>query len=329
MLKSSRIPLKGRTLVPWAVRTRHFHASRKTQFELISLVEPVHDAFQHLHTWSGLEWHALIPLTTILLRSTFTLPISILNRLRTRKQVELQPLLSGMGPILKARLASSKAAQQGLLTREQIEVLTVKEKRKQRIKLFKKFKCQTWKNLTLPLVQIPIWIEMSMVIRSMCGWSALKGIPSEPSFLSDSFWWYSDLIVSDPYYALPLAIGAVSMANIEWNVLSNLSPAARRERELKEVARSNPDSEKELTMAGQSGVSGPSIPVILTNMARGGTIIFITIAMQAPTALCLYWFSSNAYSLVQNILLDKYLPITDSPQPLQISADTMKLDDPR
>lgn len=287
-----------------ACQIRSFHASRSVSFEFSTVLQPVHHALQSAHAYTGLPWYIMIPLATVTLRATVTLPISILNRKRAQKQASLQPLLQAMTPVLKAKLAASSAAQSGKLTIEQINVIAMKERRKRRVALFKKFKCQSWKSIIiLPMIQIPLWATMSLVIRSMCGWQVMPGIPKESAFIHESFLWLPNLTEADPYGILPVCIGVFALANVEWNALVAMNPTA--------VAIRN---------RGKA-----SVPVIFSNISRIATLLFMTASFQAPTAVCLYWLSSNAFSLGQNLMLDRYLPIRYSPQHSAVKSDVIEL----
>lgn len=281
---------------------RRFHSTARRQLDILSTVtEPAYNAVQYLHLATGLEWHYLIPITTLLLRSCVTLPFAIANRKRAQKQQRLQPLLSALSPILKARLASSTAAKDGTLTPSQIEVLASKERRKRRIALFKQYKCQTWKSLiSLPTIQMPLWITMSLTFRAMCGWTVVEGIPTEAGFSEDSFLWLSSLIEADPYSILPMAIGAFGLANVEWNVANTMSPNSIGQ--------------------AQRGPVGPSVPAIVGNISRLGVLACMAVAIQAPAAVSLYWMSSSAFSLVQNLVLDKYYPLRQALPQVEIDA---------
>lgn len=281
-------------------RGRLFHSTAPRKFELLTVLEPVHHGLQYIHSTGGYSWHFIIPAAAIALRSCVTLPLSIANRLRARRQARLQPLLGASTPILKARLANSPAMKNGTLTQEQMEVLVNKERRNRRVQLFKENKCQVWKSvLILPSIQIPLWITLSLVIRAMCGWSVLDGIPLEEGFRTDSFLWYSNLIQPDPYAVMPVAIGTTALINMEWNAMQ-LNPS-------------------------QSKSKGPTVPRILTNVSRFGVLFLMTMAFQAPSGVCLYWLTSHAFSLVQNVVLDLYLPINKPPQKDTVSSKTLEI----
>lgn len=273
------------------IGSRKFHNSAANQIiDSMTVLEPVYSGLQYAHAYSGLEWHTMIPLTAVILRTVTTLPLSILARLRSQKQARLRPLLSAGVPIMKARLASSPQARDGTLTVDQINVLVNKENRKRRIQLFKKYNCQVWKNVLIqPGVQIPLWVSLSLVLRSMTGRSGIEGIPVQDEFRSDSFLWYSNLTEADPYGVLPMFIGLVSLSNMEWNS--------------KYITGTQFQPQK----------SRLGMTQILTNAGRFGVIFFISMTFQMPVGLCLYWLASNIFSLAQNILLQLCLPISYIP----------------
>lgn len=325
-------------LISHTRNARLFHSTQPRQdLSIFTLLDPVHTALQTVHTSTGLSWPVLIPLSTVFVRLVFTFPISVLSRLRAQKQAELQPLLSAMTPILRAKLAqagssASRNARGVELSSTQINVLATKERRRRRVELFKKFGCQSWKSIVLgPLIQMPIWISLSLVLRAMCGYSNLTGdaatgtsfIPIEDAFRHESFLWigaqpggWADSVVSfltgsgtlatsggagglmdaDPIGILPLMVGLLGLANVEWNAVNVMGRAA---------AQSNPSP------AGTP--AGPSAPRIVANVSRAGILLFTTIAFNAPSAVCLYWVSSSAFSLAQNLFLDRVLPLKNVP----------------
>lgn len=297
-------PLRGfnRHTNGLAISTRRgFHATGAKPMALLDTIAPwtlvpLHDALQAVHMGTGLPWYALIPLATVAMRTVVTLPVAIANRVRTRKQVALAPVLSAAGPVLRARLAASEAAREGRLTTEQVTVLAQKEARRRRVELFRRHGCQVWKSVVLlPLVQMPVWVGTSLVVRAMCGWSAggVTAIGVEPGFsvpTEAAFAWYPDLVTADPYGLLPLIIGAVSLANVEWNTNNLLN-------------RSGSASRRSLQSQG-----GP-VQRVVANLSRVGVLFFMTAAFQAPAALGLYWASSASFSFLQNVAFDRFLPL--------------------
>ncbi|CAM9019704.1 unnamed protein product [Wickerhamomyces anomalus] len=271
---------------------------------------------QTIHTVSGIPWWALIPLTTIAFRSCWTLPIAILQRKRTQKQNELRPIINAMGPVLRLKLASKAQAAQvsnqklnqvggvdalmnnaapsaaSSLNYEQIMLLSVKERRERQKKLFKQHNCQLYKNFLLPAFQIPLWVAMSFTFRNLSGWTDITSKPLDSSLIHEGIFWFQDLTVMDPLGIMPVALGVLALTNVEWNYktmeLQNFSSAKRSLR--------------------------PTAFDAVMNISRISIVFLMAVCTQAPAALGLYWISSNAFSSVQNMLLDYYLPVRYSPR---------------
>lgn len=289
-------------------KRRQFHASHARSFDLSSLissvVEPTYSGISALQHSLGVPWYLFIPVSTFLVRTITTLPLSIQNRKRAQRQQQLQPLLGAMGTILRAKLAAHSQTATSKLTPEQIHVLAAKETRRRRVELFRKYKCQVWKSLIiLPSVQVPIFVILSLTIRAMCGWSVVEGIPVEAGLKTESFLWVKDLLSPDPYSVLPMTIGALSLLNVEWNALNTLNPTARNN-------------------------NGFNISGTISNILRMGSLCFTVIALNAPSVLGLYWVSSNLYSLLQNVLLDRFLPLRYVPSRLG-QGDVEESNNPR
>lgn len=260
------------------LKVRGFSSTRVQHFEAFELLEPVRASLIGLQQCTGLSWPAFIPFATIVLRLALTSPLYMINRIRTRRQAKINPILNAMVPVFRAQLAAVSARTNRGLTPEQITVLATKERRKARIRLYKEYKCQNWKLLALPAVQGPLFIIMSLTIRAMCGWTMIQGFPIEEKFIHEGFLWCESLVKPDEYGVLPLAVGACALANVELNA-SQYPPKP-----------------------------GPNIHAALLNLSRFGALLFMVFSFQAPSAIGLYWLSSNAFSLLQNGLCEFLLP---------------------
>lgn len=279
---------------------------RRNFSDLTSVIHGCASSFVELHTATGLPWWALVPITTITLRSIVTLPFAILNRKRILKQHLLRPIVNAMYPILKFNLmrkqmstmnnsvVMSNANPMAKLTYEQAVLMSAKEKRKRQRKLYKENNCQVWKNMTLPLVQIPLWVTLSLTIRSLLGWDSflISSTPDklEPSLLSEGGLWFQDLSQADPYGALPIILGVVSLTNVEF--LSKYNPVAINSRFVKD------NFSNRLTIFDS-----------ILNISRLSVVFLMGISSQAPSILALYWISSNLYSLMQNVAFQYFMPL--------------------
>lgn len=267
-----------------------------------------------VHASTGLQWWALIPLTTFTLRSVWTLPLAILQRRRIRKQLRLRPIVSAMSPILKHNLAKqvnkAKAEAATMATSEKVNpkstyvpnnplvninyeemlVLTAKEVRKRQKKLFKDNGVPVWKNFILPAFQVPLWVAMSLTMRDLSGWSTWFSAVNKPldqSLYSEGALWFQDLAILDPYHVFPILIGITALGNIEW-LFKTL-----------QLSRQSQRQKMRITLADAMG-----------NILRLTVVFLMAISYHAPVALCLYWLSSQVYSLIQNVFLDLVMPVS-------------------
>ncbi|CAI4062307.1 hypothetical protein SKDZ_07G3110 [Saccharomyces kudriavzevii ZP591] len=292
--------------IPAGLRYGKFNPSATRHF---SLFQGVADVFLTLHETSQIPWIVLVPLSTITLRTLVTLPLSIWQRKRILKQQDLRKLVRPITPIAKLRLAAksnkeSKSTAEidakgsaiplslrnpGVLTPEQITFLAVKETRKRQKKLFKKYNVSLWKNALLPMVQIPLWVTISMGIRTLTEAQLIESF--YPSWISTLEFGSFDL--SSPLTAIPLLapilVGTLAVLNVEYN--GRLISSSSMSLQGIETVSSNSTRVQE-AMAS------------ILNVSRLGCVVMLAMASQAPFLLSLYWISSQLYSLAQNIILN-------------------------
>uniref|UniRef100_A0A2I3T0B5 OXA1L mitochondrial inner membrane protein n=1 Tax=Pan troglodytes TaxID=9598 RepID=A0A2I3T0B5_PANTR len=105
----------------------------------------------------------------------------------------------------------------------------------------------------------PIFISFFIALREMAN------LPV-PSLQTGGLWWFQDLTVSDPIYILPLAVTATMWAVLE--------------------------------LGAETGVQSSDLQW-MRNVIRVMPLITLPITMHFPTAVFMYWLSSNLFSLVQ------------------------------
>ena len=278
-----------------------------------SLFQSVADTFLTVHEASHIPWIVLVPLTTMTLRTLVTLPFSIWQRRRILKQQELRKLVQPITPIIKLRLAavtnkkSRNAARissngsfmplqlqnAGVLTPEQITLLAVKETRKRQKKLFKKYNVPLWKNALLPMVQIPLWVTVSMGIRTLTETQLIESFyPSWFSALGFSSFDLSSPLVAMPLLA-PILVGTLAVLNVELNGRLMFSSSLSSQG-IKTISRNSTRVQEAMTS--------------ILNVSRLGCVVMLAMSSQAPFLLSLYWISSQLFSLVQNIILNWIYP---------------------
>lgn len=289
-----------------------FRKTQKRSFSLepTAIVNVLTESVEHIHAFSGLPWWAVIPLTTFTLRGIWTLPLAVMQRLRVQKQNALRPIVAAMGPILRMNLAkkaqkasraaatSSNPAIVASPTRnmkyDEIMVLSAKETRKRQKKLFQEHGVQLYKNFFLPAAQVPLWVCMSLTFRNLSGWSTWDSLANKPldsSLYNEGALWFADLTTLDPLHVFPIAIGVIALLNVEWTfkTFQLMKPPGRRR------------------------AFRPTIFDSLANLSRMGVVFLMAISLHAPTALTLYWLSSQVFSLCQNVILDLAFPLNYTP----------------
>lgn len=280
---------------------------RNFSLEPTAIINILTQSVEQIHTVSGLPWWAVIPLTTFTLRGLWTLPLAVMQRLRVQKQNALRPIVAATGPILRMKLArkAQKAARTAdkspimtlpakQMKYDEIMVLLAKETRKRQKKLFKDNNVQLYKNFFLPAAQIPLWVCMSMTFRNLSGWStwdSLANKPLDPLLYEEGALWFTDLTALDPLHIFPIAIGIMAILNVEWTLKTFLLMKA----------------------PGRKRAFRPTIFDSLGNLSRMGVVFLMAISLHAPTALTLYWLSSQVFSLVQNVVLDLVFPLNYTP----------------
>lgn len=299
--------LSGPRTITRSIQKRNFH-------DIPLAVDGLTTTLLAAHAYSGLPWWAFIPLTAFTMRTAITLPLSVVQRKRLIKQSKLRPVVSATTPVLKLNLAKKvqKAQQEIAKARdtqdtatillksalasmkyEEVLLLAAKETRKRQKALFKRSGVPIWKNLTLPAIQIPLWVAMSLSMRNLSGWStwdALKNQALDPSLYTEGALWFTDLTCADPNHIFPLVLGVISLFNVEWTFRTI-----------------------QLLLVGRRRAFRTSLTDAMANVSRMAVVFMMAISLHAPVSLVLYWLSSQAFSLAQNTVMDMTMPITFTP----------------
>ncbi|XP_013365907.1 PREDICTED: mitochondrial inner membrane protein OXA1L isoform X1 [Chinchilla lanigera] len=123
----------------------------------------------------------------------------------------------------------------------------------------KKHDIKLLRPLILPLTQAPVFVSFFIALREMAN------LPV-PSMRTGGLWWFQDLTVSDPMFILPLAVTATM-----WGVLE---------------------------LGAETGVQSADLQW-MRNVIRMMPLVVLPITIQFPTAVFVYWLSSNMFSLIQ------------------------------
>ncbi|XP_076983340.1 mitochondrial inner membrane protein OXA1L isoform X1 [Tamandua tetradactyla] len=123
----------------------------------------------------------------------------------------------------------------------------------------KKHDVKLFRPLILPLTQAPIFISFFIALREMAN------LPV-PSLQTGGLWWFQDLTVSDPIYVLPLVVTATM-----WCVLE---------------------------LGAETGMQSSDLQW-MRNVIRVMPLVVLPITIHFPSAVFMYWLSSNLFSLGQ------------------------------
>lgn len=123
----------------------------------------------------------------------------------------------------------------------------------------KKHDIKLFRPLILPLTQAPIFISFFIALREMAN------LPV-PSLQTGGLWWFQDLTVSDPIYVLPLLVTATM-----WGVLE---------------------------LGAETGMQS-SDHQLMRNIIRVMPLVVLPVTIHFPSAVFMYWLSSNVFSLCQ------------------------------
>ena len=93
-----------------AVHARQFSSSpsQRLGFDPIELAALV---FRSVHDVSGLTYAFSIPLTTLVLRTVLTLPLSIYSQKKLQRRLQLRPLFSKWGDVKSMQVIAEQKAQ--------------------------------------------------------------------------------------------------------------------------------------------------------------------------------------------------------------------------
>ncbi|XP_068404033.1 mitochondrial inner membrane protein OXA1L [Eschrichtius robustus] len=123
----------------------------------------------------------------------------------------------------------------------------------------KKHDIKLFRPLILPLTQAPIFISFFIALREMAN------LPV-PSLQTGGLWWFQDLTLSDPTYILPLVVTATM-----WGVLE---------------------------LGAETGMQSSDLQW-MRNFIRLMPLAVLPITIHFPSAVFMYWLSSNMFSLGQ------------------------------
>ncbi|KAK2625375.1 hypothetical protein QTJ16_005744 [Diplocarpon rosae] len=297
-------PSINKSLLPFNLRSRAFHASPRPQSIFLTFIDASYTVLQGVHSFTGLPWAYSIPLFAVLVRCTIILPISVCQRRAMIKQVTLAPLIGSWSWALKRETVREL----GHLGPNATHKIFQKKLRAKTTEIYRRHACSRWKNF-LGLPQLPVFLSVMEALRKMCGsreglFGMILGnerrvveagientagvitgdglvalnIPLETSMSTEGMLWFPNLVVSDPQLVLPFILSATLVLN----VCHGSPPKSIWGQRIKRTS-------------------------VLAALFAGPLVINV------PSALLIYWITSGGFGYLQTVLLDKLMPM---PKPI-------------
>ncbi|KNE63705.1 hypothetical protein AMAG_08800 [Allomyces macrogynus ATCC 38327] len=308
-------------------------------------------ALDAAHRTLGGGWGAAIVATTVLLRSTLTLPLAVYQHQTALKMVQLRPLLRAWERAIAHQVRAE--SRQANLSYDQFVAQYKRQYARKIGELYHDHGVRPLFTALAPLAQAPLWITMSLTLRRM---AAVPGTEPVSVLVRD----YGpaplvdadagpllDLIVphlaaTDATWISACAFGAMQLANVELAALSMLSPPPSPP-----ASKTAPTVEPSATVAGPASDASdapatpatPAAPAVgwtrhavIKHMMRATAVLMVPIAHAMPAGVVLYWFTSAAFSVVQNVVFKIWLPrryLASQAELEQANADADRAADPR
>lgn len=206
----------------------------------------VQNCMEYLHIGCDLPWWVSIIIGTICVR-TIIFPLVIMAQRNAAKMNNNLPQMQVLQMKMTEARQSGNAIESARYAQEMVQFMREKD-------------MNPFKNMLVPLAQAPLFISFFIGLRQM------TNAPVE-SMHTGGLFWFTDLIVSDQYFLLPLITSATLYLTIELGTdAARLS--AQNMQTMKYVLRAMP-------------------------------IIIFPFTMSFPSAILCYWACSNFFSLIQ------------------------------
>ncbi|XP_043273791.1 cytochrome c oxidase assembly protein COX18, mitochondrial [Venturia canescens] len=239
-----------------------------------SAVEYVQSSLIWLHTTTGLPWWATIILATASFRMSIIFPLTLYQHYIGAKYFNLRPDIDKM--VKELKMETNFAVHQYKWSESYARAVYNRSFKKQKQKLIEKENCHPMKTFILAIVQIPMWITLTTALRNLCFILPYHTENARTIYLelmTGGVGWITNLTVPDSTFIIPVTLGLLNLLIIEMQQHS--------------VIRSKP------TKAGK----------ILTNTARVFSLVMVPIAAYVPSGVSLYWVTSSAIGVAQNLIV--------------------------
>ncbi|XP_041376259.1 mitochondrial inner membrane protein OXA1L-like [Gigantopelta aegis] len=206
-------------------------------------------ALEFLHVNMDLPWWGAIIAATITLR-ILMFPLVIKSQRNAANMANHMPIITRMQErFSQARMSGDhiEAARTGT------ELMTYMQKNDVKV----------MRNFLVPLAQLPVFLSVFVGVRQMAN------LPVE-SMKTGGLFWFTDLTIPDPFYALPLMTMSTFLLTIE---------------------------------IGADGVKAGTMGHTMKWAMRIMPVIMLPMISNFPAAMLVYWLTSNTFSLIQVMFL--------------------------
>ncbi|KAF8544196.1 60Kd inner membrane protein-domain-containing protein [Trichophaea hybrida] len=254
---------------------RNFHATAPR----LTLLDSTTALLTDLHTTTGLSWGVLVPLTAITLRLFLTTPFTLYSRSKTATIIRLLPLQ-------EARAHHHAKTLKDVMLPDAWENAVRIAATRDRIELWKRWKCQRWK-LYLPMLQLPVWVLASATLRALLPTKKegevdtfvdfFGGVTTPPvveGLETEGLLWFTDLTTTDSTMVLPAVFALGVLANVRFQLWAN-----------------PPETQKQKRWGNALSVLAVPMFVLSAGM---------------PTLLVSYWTASSLYSVALSVALHRW-----------------------
>lgn len=230
---------------------------------------PVHVAEQFLlgfQELSGAPWWLSIAAATLTIRSTVTLPLAAYQSVVLHRVASLQKEISELSHRLSYEV-SVRAKQLGWSERT-CRFQFKKNMRRIVSELYVRENCHPFKASALVLVQVPVWISLSLALREL----SLDSSEVYSALTAGGALWFKDLTVPDSTWIIPVSLGLTNLLLVE------------------------------LASLQQRPVPGRFQKLAL-HFFRAVSLLMIPVSAYVPTSMSLYWLVSSLVGLGHNMIL--------------------------
>lgn len=225
-----------------------------------------------IHDVTGLPWWGSIILSTVILRTTVTLPFAIYTSHLMAKNGLLAPEIRNAE--LKLRMEIDAISSYKRWSKKYTQFKYNQLMKKTVRDLYVRDNCHPMKAGAVVWFQLPVWIFTSVSLRNLCGFTPIDVPVQCSTLLSEGLFWCSNLTIPDTTLILPISAAILNLIIIEVSMLQNM----------------------------QKG-PGNILRKIMVNAWRCLILCMVPIGAVLPSAITLYWVTSSTCGLVQNVVM--------------------------